>query len=162
MGCPKQMRLLLVHLVHWHLEQGLGNIPVQCDVLSDELKVTARTEARAILQNPALAHVFGDSLSEVTVSASVGDIRLHGAIDRLVVTPDVVTAIDFKTNRVIPERADECPSGILLQMWAYAAALTQIYPDRRIETAIIWTPYWRVHVTATRSCVSSGQICWIS
>lgn len=126
-------------LVHWHLEQGLGNIPVQCDVLSDELKVTARTEARAILQNPALAHVFGDSLSEVTVSASVGDIRLHGAIDRLVVTPDVVTAIDFKTNRVIPERADECPSGILLQMWAYAAALTQIYPDRRIETAIIWT-----------------------
>jgi ATP-dependent helicase/nuclease subunit A len=31
------------------------------------------------------------------------------------------------------------PEGILRQMGAYAAALAQIYPGRRIETAILWT-----------------------
>ena len=31
------------------------------------------------------------------------------------------------------------PEGLLRQMGAYAAALTQIYPDHQIDTAILWT-----------------------
>jgi ATP-dependent helicase/nuclease subunit A len=31
------------------------------------------------------------------------------------------------------------PEGLLRQMGAYAAAFGQIYPDRRIETFILWT-----------------------
>jgi ATP-dependent helicase/nuclease subunit A len=40
---------------------------------------------------------------------------------------------------VIPSRATEVPEGLLRQMGAYAAALAQIYPNHRIETAIVWT-----------------------
>jgi ATP-dependent helicase/nuclease subunit A len=31
------------------------------------------------------------------------------------------------------------PDGLLRQMGAYAAALAVLYPDRRVETALVWT-----------------------
>ena len=55
------------------------------------------------------------------------------------VGPDHVLAVDFKSNRVVPQRAADVPEGILRQMGAYAAALAQVYPNKRIETAILWT-----------------------
>ena len=64
---------------------------------------------------------------------------LDGVIDRLILSGDRVLAIDFKTNAVVPDRAEATPEGLLRQIGAYAAALAQIYPDRRIETAILWT-----------------------
>ncbi len=73
------------------------------------------------------------------VSASLGGRRLHGVIDRLIVTDDVVQVIDFKSNATVPDRAETCPEGLLRQMGAYAAALSQIYPGREIRTAILWT-----------------------
>jgi len=57
----------------------------------------------------------------------------------LLITDNKITAIDFKTNRAIPHSAKNCPIGLLRQMGAYACALREIYPDREIETAILWT-----------------------
>ena len=47
--------------------------------------------------------------------------------------------IDYKSNAAIPDRPEETPEGILRQLGAYAHMLSQIYPDRRIETAVLWT-----------------------
>ncbi len=100
----------------------------------------ALAEARAVLTAPHLAHVFAsDSLAEVSVTAPLGERRLHGTIDRLILSDGTVMAVDFKTNATVPKRAADCPEGILRQMGAYAAALAPIYPGRRIETAILWT-----------------------
>ncbi|MFP3384248.1 double-strand break repair helicase AddA [Tritonibacter sp. SIMBA_163] len=97
-------------------------------------------EARQVLSAPGCAEVFAtDALAEVVISADLGAARLHGVIDRLVVTPERVLAVDFKSNAVVPSAPDACPEGLLRQMGAYDAALRQIYPDRRIETAILWT-----------------------
>ncbi|MBM9596252.1 double-strand break repair helicase AddA [Roseitranquillus sediminis] len=100
-------------------------------------------EAAAVLESPALAFVFApDALAEVPFAAAppnFGARTLRGVIDRLIVGPDAVLCIDFKTNRTVPNRAENTPNGLLRQMGAYAAALTQIYPDRRIDTAILWT-----------------------
>ena len=60
-------------------------------------------------------------------------------IDKLIIASDRVIAVDFKTNRTVPGSAAQVPSGLFRQMAAYAHALTQIYPDRQIDTAIIWT-----------------------
>ena len=88
-----------------------------------------------------LAELFAPTtLAEVDVTADLPGLgRMHGSIDRLLVTPDTVTAVDFKTNRNVPARADDVPDGVLRQMGAYAAALAQIYPGRAIRTAILWT-----------------------
>ena len=52
---------------------------------------------------------------------------------------DRVLAIDFKTNRLAPVGPEDTPEGILRQMGAYAAMLARLWPDRRVETAILWT-----------------------
>ena len=105
-----------------------------------EMIARAEGEAEAVLRTPALAPLFTETtLAEVPVTGSLGHQRLHGTIDRLVIAEDHILAVDFKTNRVVPETADACPDGLLRQMGAYAHMLRQIYPDRRIETAILWT-----------------------
>ncbi|SMX32537.1 double-strand break repair helicase AddA [Maliponia aquimaris] len=104
-----------------------------------DLLPTIRDEALTVLT--ALPQVFApDALAEVPVSADLPGLgRIHGIIDRLIVTPDRVTAVDFKSNRTVPATPDEVPEGLLRQMGAYAAALAQVYPGRRIDTALVWT-----------------------
>ena len=98
------------------------------------------SEASGVLSSPALAPLFGaDSLAEVSVTATWQDRRLVGTIDRLILGPDRVLAVDFKSNRVVPGSVDQVPEGVLRQMGAYAHALGQIYPGKQIETAILWT-----------------------
>ncbi|HHS94128.1 MAG TPA: double-strand break repair helicase AddA, partial [Rhodobacterales bacterium] len=113
------------------------------DRASDADAATLLEEARRVLEAPALSEVFaGDALAEVEISSPVdiaGARRLHGVIDRLLIRPDHVLAIDFRTNREVPDSDETVPEGILRQMGAYESALTQVYPDRRIETAILWT-----------------------
>ncbi|WP_095587825.1 double-strand break repair helicase AddA [Actibacterium ureilyticum] len=100
-------------------------------------------EATGVLDAPDLAAVFApDALVEVDLTASLPELdgtRVHGAVDRLIVSDDRVQVIDFKSNLVVPTRADDVPEGLLRQMGAYAAALRQIYPGKQIETALLWT-----------------------
>ena len=77
--------------------------------------------------------------AEVPVLARLDGRQISGAIDRLIVTPERILAVDFKSNRVVPNDAADIPEGILRQLGAYEAALTQIWPDRPVEVAIIWT-----------------------
>ncbi len=97
-------------------------------------------EVKRVLATPALAHAFAaETLAEVPISGQIGNTRLHGLIDRLVITGDLILLLDYKTNRVIPKTPAECPEGILRQMGAYVQMLAQVYPDHKIETAILWT-----------------------
>ncbi len=99
-------------------------------------------EASAVLDAPELAEVFGpDSLAEVAIAAPLAELGgpILGRLDRLIVSPDRVLAVDFKSNAVVPPTPEAVPAGILLQMAAYRAALMQIFPARRIEIAILWT-----------------------
>ena len=109
--------------------------PAELEALLDEV--------RPILTDPALETLFAaDTLAEVSVTAELAELggqRIMGQIDRLIVGPDRVMAVDFKTNALTPARPEETPEGLLRQMGAYAAALGQVYPDRRVETAILWT-----------------------
>jgi ATP-dependent helicase/nuclease subunit A len=100
-------------------------------------------EALGVLETPEIRMLFsGDALAEVDIAgpvAALGGRIVAGRIDRLVVSADAILAVDFKSNRVVPKTPAETPEAILRQMGAYAAALTPIWPGRRIETAILWT-----------------------
>ncbi|MGB5838163.1 MAG: PD-(D/E)XK nuclease family protein, partial [Albidovulum sp.] len=69
----------------------------------------------------------------------LGGCIMHGTIDRLVVTETHVLAVDYKSNALVPDRPELVPDGLLRQMGAYAAMLEAIYPDKHVETAILWT-----------------------
>jgi ATP-dependent helicase/nuclease subunit A len=94
-----------------------------------------------LLEIPSLAWLWvSDALTEVDITADIiGLGRIHGAIDRLIITDTKITAIDYKSNRVVPDNAADTPIGLQRQMAAYHNALAQIYPDHTIEAAILWT-----------------------
>ncbi len=111
----------------------------------DTERAALLSEAVAVLETSALAHLFRpETLAEVPVTAEIGGRRFHGVIDRLIVSDDIVLAVDFKTNATVPRTPDATPEGLLRQMGAYAHALQRIYPDREVRTAILWTRTARI------------------
>jgi ATP-dependent helicase/nuclease subunit A len=135
----------LVHLLIEHLAAldpaQRTEAAVQLTRSTDpEIAQTAFAETVSVLDHPALSPVFAPgALAEVAVTADLGERRIYGIIDRLIIDGGRVLAVDFKTNRTVPDTPDTCPEGLLRQMGAYTHALQQIYPAHRIETAIVWT-----------------------
>jgi ATP-dependent helicase/nuclease subunit A len=141
-----------VHMLLEHLEKTpvaarrvkAGQVLVgDCAVADDTAFESVFSEACAVLDDPALAYVFKEnSLAEVGISAEIpelGGARIDGIIDRLIVSQTHVLAVDFKTNAMVPTRPENVPDGILRQLGAYLVGLQQIYPDRAIEVAVLWT-----------------------
>lgn len=96
-----------------------------------------------VLNTDALKPVFDtNALAEVTITGEVPELdgkRIYGTIDRLIISDTAVLAVDFKSNRRVPDGPDQVPLGLLRQMGAYLSGLRQIYPDHMIEVAILWT-----------------------
>ena len=108
----------------------------------DDLNASIR-QAHSVLANPELAHLFKDDvLAEVAVTAPVqleAQEQMYGIIDRLIVQPDRVEIVDFKSNAIVPETASATPVGVLQQLAIYSLAMSQIYPDRQITCSVLWT-----------------------
>jgi ATP-dependent helicase/nuclease subunit A len=64
---------------------------------------------------------------------------VSGQIDRLVVTPEEVLIVDFKTNQTPPRTAAEAPEAYVRQLTLYRALLGKLYPQRRLRAALLWT-----------------------
>lgn len=129
-----------LHLLLEHLSDAPeADWPAMAQVLAPQ-SPQLLADAKRVIQASHLAVVFGaGSLKEVSVTAEMNGQRMVGAIDRLIVWPDRVLAVDFKSNQIVPKTPEEVPEGLLRQMRAYAEALRQIYPDRKVETALLWT-----------------------
>ena len=90
-----------------------------------------------IFDDPALKDIFGPtSLAEVPVVGIINGQNFVGQIDRLVVLPDEIKIIDFKTNRFVPKQVPEIYKK---QLNAYKDLLKTIFPDRIIKAYILWT-----------------------
>ncbi len=129
-------------VLHQILERfpGLGSEDRRALALALAAPADVVAQALRVLDDPALAWLFGPgSLAEVGFALPWSGQVLAGSIDRLVVTEKVVTVVDYKSNAVVPTRAEEVPEGYLRQLGAYAAAMQALYPERQIETAILWT-----------------------
>ncbi|BCP55899.1 double-strand break repair helicase AddA [Kaistia sp. 32K] len=97
-----------------------------------------------VLDDETFAELFGpSSRAEVPIAGVIetrsGPASVSGRIDRLVVLPDRVVIVDYKTNRPAPRRLDDVPDAHLAQLALYRAVLSRLYPDRPIETALLWT-----------------------
>jgi len=132
-----QIHLLLEHLPLEAKEKRLG---LGLQLLQTE-DPTLVQEVMALIDKPELAWLWdADALTEVVVTADIPGIgRIHGAIDRLIVGTETITAIDYKSNRLVPTSPQDTPLGLQRQLAAYDHALHQIYPDHTIKTAVLWT-----------------------
>ena len=97
--------------------------------------------ACAIISDADFADLFGaTSLAEAPIAATLADGRVvAGTVDRLLVDENRVRVIDFKTGIRVPASATEVPRPHLTQMTAYAEALRAIFPEKRVEAALLYT-----------------------
>lgn len=142
-GEASRRRGTAIHRLLEHLPRAApADWPALAEALlpEDELRASALAEATRVLRSPALAPLFAPgALCEVPITGDLAGRRFLGAIDRLIIGPDEITLIDFKSNRLVPASAAEVPEGILRQMGAYAHLLAQVYPGRHLRAAILWT-----------------------
>jgi len=97
-----------------------------------------------VLNDDRFAPVFGPgSRAEVALVGSAPDlpagVAISGRIDRLVITPERVLVVDYKTNRPAPDQIEAADPAYVLQLAVYAAVLKRLYPDRAVEAALVWT-----------------------
>ncbi|HEX5321862.1 MAG TPA: double-strand break repair helicase AddA, partial [Stellaceae bacterium] len=148
-GRDRFKRGLLVH----RLLQSLPELPaaerevaarrflaLPTHALAEDEQAEIRAETLAVLAEPGFAELWGpDAQAEVPVVGLIGGQALSGQIDRLVVTPERVLIVDYKSVRPPPETPDSVAAPYLRQLAAYRAALRLVYPGRRVECALLWT-----------------------
>jgi ATP-dependent helicase/nuclease subunit A len=107
----------------------------------DDARIDALlSETFAVLDHPDYADLFGPgSRAEAPIAGVIGSTAISGRIDRLVIGPDTVRVLDFKTNRPPPAQPDDVSPVYLRQMAAYRALLAKIYENQRIECVLLWT-----------------------
>ncbi len=143
----RQVHVLLENLPkteakNWS-EEGKTLLGGDLEPISEAEFSTLMEEAQAVLNCPELAFLFAENtIAEVGITASAQGFeaeRLSGVIDRLVISEKRVLAIDFKTNSAVPKCPEDTPIGVLRQLAAYLVALKQVFSDRPVELAIVWT-----------------------
>ncbi|HSF96127.1 MAG TPA: double-strand break repair helicase AddA [Thermohalobaculum sp.] len=151
-GAGRDLALLRGAAVHRLLEvlpgrgeEGLAErlLALEFPDLPAGVAEAAVSEALAVMAAPFAAEIFGPgSLAEAAIALDLPQVapeRLLGRIDRLVIGPDRVLAVDFKTDARAPESEDRVPMAYLAQLGAYRAALAAVWPDRPVEAAFLWT-----------------------
>ena len=113
--------------------------------LDDEARERAVAEALAVLEDPAFAPLFAPgSRAEVPVVGRIAGadgepIFVSAQIDRLAVSADEILVGDFKTDLAPPRRSEDIPFAYRRQLALYRAVLNQLYPERPVRAALIFT-----------------------
>jgi len=112
--------------------------------LNPAQRVEMAQAALSVLNDDRFAAVFGPgSRPEAAIAGRAAGLpeglAVSGRVDRLVVEPDRVLVVDFKTNRPAPDRIEDADRAYKVQMAVYAAVLAEVFPGRRIEAALVWT-----------------------
>ncbi len=107
---------------------------------SERQQEQIKSEVLNLLQNPEFAVIFGkNSRAEVPVIGEVGGKIISAQLDRLVILPQKIMIVDFKTNRPAAKNLEQTPLNYVKQLAAYAELLHKIYSDKTVETYILWT-----------------------
>jgi len=106
----------------------------------EEEKEKIKKEITDLFESSKFASLFGkNSRAEVSLMGVVENKMISGQVDRLIVEDDRVLIVDYKTNRPAASNIDDVPEGYLKQMQAYKKVVEKIYPEKRVETYILWT-----------------------
>jgi ATP-dependent helicase/nuclease subunit A len=112
--------------------------------LTDDQRAEMAAAALGVLNDPQFAEVFGPgSRAEAAVAGSApglpARLAISGRVDRMVVTPERVLVVDFKSNRPSPETIEGADAAYLAQMAIYVAVLREVFKGRAVEAALVWT-----------------------
>ncbi len=104
-------------------------------------------ETLEVLRSPEFGALFGPgSQAEVSLVAKIPEaetggnpVTIAGQVDRMVVLDDEVLLVDYKTNRPPPHNVEDVAETYIMQLFAYKRAIMEIYPDKSVRCALLWT-----------------------
>lgn len=97
-------------------------------------------EILRLFENEEFSLLFGDkSREEVSIMGEVDGKIISAQLDRIVDLGDRIMIVDFKTNRPAAKSLEDVPKIYLKQLSAYRSLLMKIYPNKEVETYILWT-----------------------
>jgi ATP-dependent helicase/nuclease subunit A len=155
-GVAQRQALARGRIVH-RLLQGLPDIPSERRVaaarrhlagaaeFTDAEREALIAEAMALLDDPAFAPLFAPGTrAEIPIvgrieRAGKAALMVSGQIDRLAVTSEAILIADYKIDRPAPRRLNDVPMAYVTQLALYRAVLRQLYGDREVRAALIWT-----------------------
>jgi ATP-dependent helicase/nuclease subunit A len=110
---------------------------------ADEQDEIAATVMR-LINDHAFGAVFAEgSIAEAPIIARVNIagaiIPVSGLIDRLVIGPEQVLILDFKSNRPPPATIDTVDPSYARQLALYRRAMLELFPGRAVRAALLWT-----------------------
>ncbi|MCE9507499.1 MAG: double-strand break repair helicase AddA [Alphaproteobacteria bacterium] len=113
------------------------------DLSAEEQKQTLQ-QVIAVLNDPEFGALFGaNSWPEVSINGFVekdGKKQVLSAqIDRLVVGDKTVLIVDYKNSQRVPKDPSQVIFKYIVQMAAYRMAVQQIYPDKEVKCALLFT-----------------------
>jgi len=108
-------------------------------------RATLSEQVLALMDDARFAHLFAaGSRAEVPI---VGKLRradrtemlVSGQIDRLLIAPDHIWIVDYKTNAAPPSAIADVPPGYVRQLALYREVLALIHPGRAVRAVLLWT-----------------------
>ena len=141
-------RGIIIHKLLQFLPQNMGDMEKSIDVFlqknaadfSAVQQNKIKSEVVSLLKNPQFAEFFGPKAkSEVAISGEVDGKIVSAQLDKLLILPDKIIIVDFKTNRPPAQNLMFTPKVYIDQLTTYAKLLKKIYPNHVIETYILWT-----------------------
>ena len=95
---------------------------------------------QTVLESPQWSQFFGpNARAEVPLAALVGETVISGRVDRLLIEPNLIHLLDFKTGRSVPSDEASVPVAYLRQMAHYVAALETIFEGRQVKASLLFT-----------------------
>jgi ATP-dependent helicase/nuclease subunit A len=143
-------------IVH-RLLQGLADIPPESRLAAARRHLAGAAdfaeiereamiaEAMALLADPRFAPLFAPGTrAEIPIvgrieRAGKKTLMVSGQIDRLAVTAEAILIADYKTDRPAPRRLADVPPAYVTQLALYRALLRQLYGEREVRAALVWT-----------------------
>lgn len=119
--------------------------PASLEFIQKQLPEISVLEQNSIVKEVlTLCYAYPDlfsaqSMAEVPIIGEVDGKIISAKVDRLIVTADKVLVVDYKTNRPAAKKISDIPLLYLNQLQTYKKLLQKIYPDKEIETYILWT-----------------------
>jgi ATP-dependent helicase/nuclease subunit A len=148
-------------------EAALGFMARNAADWAEADRIALADKVLALIAEPRFAPVFAvGSRAEVAIIGKLArpgrpPALVSGQIDRLVVTPDEVLIVDFKTNQTAPRSSAEAPVAYVRQLALYRAVLSRLYPQKPIRAVLLWTEtleYMEISAPALDAALASLQL----
>ncbi|MEI8295015.1 MAG: 3'-5' exonuclease, partial [Alphaproteobacteria bacterium] len=122
---------LPLHLHSQSAQRILGDLPDAMVIFE---------QVQAILTHPEWAPFFGPgSLAEVPIVVQINGQAQSLRIDRLLIQPQRIAILDYKTHAEPPLTAAAISSATREQLAIYAQAVQKLYPQLEVDIYILWT-----------------------